>query len=142
VGPNDVELVRVFSKEKSADIADITFAIDDDFDLVVEAEAGEAIHSAGAQFRLFLVLRDVTLNDNVLPVNPKAGTNTPPLETPANMTSSAWPSQPRKFEYTVRAAAVAGRANHVCQAIAFLTVGAAGKRDASFGKSPYFMLTD
>lgn len=142
MGPNDVELVRVFAKEKTADIADITFQVGDDFDVVVEAEAGEAIHNAGAQFRLFMVLRDITLNDNILPLTPKAGTNTPALETPANMMSDAWPHQPRKFEYTVSAVAIAGRANHVCRAIAFLTVGASGKRDTSFGTSPYFMLTD
>ena len=142
MGPNDVELVRVFTKGSAADIADLTFLAGDDFDVVVDAEAGQAIHNAGAQFRIFLVVRDVIANDNIVPLAPKAGTSSPPLETPASMSSDVWPRRPRKFEFTVTGGTTAGRANHVCRAIAFLTIGVAGERDASFGISPYFMLTD
>jgi hypothetical protein len=141
VGPNDVELVRVFPKEESAAIADITFPVNDDFDLVVEAEAGQTIFNAGAQFRVFILLRDVSANTNIA-LAPKGGTNTPNVGANANMATNAWPALLRRFEYSVQAAALAGRANHVCQAIAFLTVGAAGDRDTSFAVSPYFMLTD
>jgi len=50
MSPDDVELVRVYTKEIGGKISDTTLPVSSGFEVIVEAEAGSAIHSSGAQF--------------------------------------------------------------------------------------------
>jgi hypothetical protein len=151
VGPTDVELVRVFSREVNGKIADESFPANRDFEIAIEAEAGTFVLNGGGQFIVGLVLRDISQNNNIVGVVPKQQPTvpptppTPPINSPATFSpgnnNGAWPEQARVFEYTVPAASLAGRENHVCQAIASLSVGAGGPRDTSFATSNLFMIT-
>jgi hypothetical protein len=135
VGPNDAELVRVFTTGDT--IGDITFPVGADFKAVVEAEAGSAIFGSGAQFKTNIVVRDISANNDIA-FTPAAGF--PAAGTPTSLNSTSWPNQNQKFEYTVASGGLAGREGHVCQVIAFLTVGVTNP-DSSFAVSSLFMLT-
>jgi len=132
MGPNDAELIRVFTQGAGATIADVTFPTNAPFDIVVEVEAGTAIHGSGAQFKTNIVVRDLTANANIAAA-PAGGVS-------GAMSSPAWPSPPQKFVYTVAAAALAGKDDHLCQVISFLSVGVTNP-DTSFAESPLFLLT-
>jgi hypothetical protein len=132
MGPNDVELVRAYTREPGKQVADITFPVTSDFEVMVDAEAGSAIHSSGAQFLTGVLVRDLSANTIILatPVQASSGA----------LKSNAWPEPYRAFRYTIKAADLNNRENHVCQIIAFLNVGVSNQ-DSSFALSPLFMLT-
>jgi len=62
MGPNDVEIVRVYTRLAARDIADCTFATDEKCEVVVEAEAGNAIWAMGVPYWIGLSIRDLTDN--------------------------------------------------------------------------------
>ena len=65
MSPNDVELVRVYPKETGGKISDTTLPISSGFEVIVEAEAGSAIHSSGAQFLTNILVRDLSANGKI-----------------------------------------------------------------------------
>jgi hypothetical protein len=132
MSPNDVELVRVYTKEPGGKISDTTLPVSSGFEVIVEAEAGSAIHSNGAQFLTNILVKDLSANDIIpaTPTQPGSGV----------MSSSAWPELYRAIEYKVNTADLTGRENHVCQIIAFLNVGVTNP-DVSFAVSPFSILT-
>lgn len=134
MGPNDAELVRVFTREVGAAIADVTFPVVDDFEVVVEVEAGSAIFGGGTQYETGIVLRDKTAG-SVIPTTP-AGFG------PEGMDGAGanWLNQANQFVYTVAATDLAGRENHICEVLAFLKVRVTDP-DVSFATSPYFIIT-
>jgi hypothetical protein len=132
VNPNDTNLARVFTARVGAVISDSTFAVNQDFVVRVEAEAGSTIHGGGGPFETNLVIRDITANNDV-PFAPAAGFS-------GNLATAAWPNLDQTFEYTVAAAGLAGRENHICQVYAFLRVGVVDA-NASFAASEFFMIT-
>jgi hypothetical protein len=132
LGPNDADLVRVFTQRVGATIADVTFPVGTDFNVIAEAEAGSALHGAGAQFSTNIVMRDITANNNI-PHAPAAGFS-------GAMASAQWPNLDQRFQYTIASADLAGREDHLCQVITYLTAGVTNP-DTSFAESPLFMLT-
>jgi hypothetical protein len=132
-GFNDTELVRVFTREPGDTIADLTLPVTTDGEVVLEAEAGTAIHSTGAQFNANIIVRDLTAND-LIAATPAAGVS-------GQMNTAAWPALNQTFVFTLPQANLTGRANHICQATAFVTVGIGPNQDVSFAESPIFMLT-
>ena len=131
MGPNNAELVRVFTRETNAAIADTTLPVSADFDVVVEAKAGSAIHGTGAAFCTNIVVRDITANDDI-PPSPAVGFG-------GAMHTHAWPNVDHQFVYTVPTANLVGRENHLCQVLAFLRVGITNPY-VSFAVSPLFLL--
>ena len=132
MSPNDVELVRVYTKEIGGKISDTTLPVSSDFEVIVAAEAGSTIHSRGAQFLTNILVRDLSAND-IIPAIPAQALS-------GAMSSSAWPELYRALQYKVNKADLAGRENHVCQVIAFLNVGV-NDPDVSFALSPFSILT-
>ena len=132
MGPNDTELVRVFTANTGATIGDVTFPVNADFEVRVDAEAGSAIFASGAAFQTNIVLRDITANNDI-PFAPAAGFS-------GGLNSAAFATAAKTFTYTVAAAGLAGRENHICEARAFLNVGVTNQ-DSSFALSPTFLLT-
>ena len=134
MGPNDTDVVRVFTTNAGGGIGDVTFEVGagaPDFEVRVDAEAGSAVFAGGPQFRTSIVLRDITQNDDI----PFA-----PADFSGNVNSAAWPTAAHTFVYTVTASGLAGRENHICEARAFVVVGITDQ-DASFATSPTFLLT-
>jgi hypothetical protein len=131
MGPNDVEVVRVFTRRVKATIADITLAKDEDFEVVVEAEAGRTIFGGGGRYRVALVLRDLTANNDVpFTANfPLVGLFGDP----------GWAQEDNKFVFTVSSADLGNRGDHILIAYATLL---AGNRDfdASLTAGPLVMI--
>jgi hypothetical protein len=132
MSPNDVELVRVYTKETGGKISDSTLPVSSGFEVIVEAEAGSAIHSSGAQFLTNILVRDLSAND-LIPATPTQASS-------GAMSSGAWPELYRAFQYKVNTADLTGRENHVCQVISFLNAGVTNP-DVSFAVSPLFIMT-
>jgi hypothetical protein len=132
-GVEDTELVRVFTNEVGEAFADLAFAVNQNFEVTVEGEAGSSPLAQGVQFNTNIVVQDVTANNNI-PANPAAGFS-------GQIGSAAWPNANQKFTYTVNSADLAGRENHLCQVIAWLTTGL-NNQDVSFSTSPYFLITN
>jgi hypothetical protein len=131
MNPNDAELVDVFTRQVGGAVSDESLPVDEDFEVVAEVEAGQALFNLGAQFTTNIVIRDITANDDI-PADPAAGFS--------GQTSSAdWPTQAHTFVYTVAVAGLAGRENHICEVQSFLTVGI-GTPNVSFATSPMFIL--
>jgi hypothetical protein len=129
MGPNDAEVVRVFTKEPGGSIGDETLSVAAGFDIAVDAEAGSTIHGAGTLYETNVVVRDISKNDNIA-ATPAGGVS-------GSTTDANWPNQAQTFAYKVASAALTGRENHICQVLAYLRVG----QDSSFETSPLFMLT-
>jgi hypothetical protein len=133
VGPNDAELVRVFTARVvgGAAVPDVTFGLNEDVKIFSEAEAGTTVHGTGAQFLNGIVVRDITQNNNI----PFTANST----LTGALASAQWPNFDQRFEFTVAQADLAGRENDVCQVIAFLKIGT-NNPDSSFAVSQYFMI--
>lgn len=58
--PNDVELVRVFTREPGQSVADFTAETTKDFEIVLDAEAGSALHGTGGKYKFSFVVQDLT----------------------------------------------------------------------------------
>lgn len=130
---NDATVVRVFTNEPTENFADLAFAINADFEVTVEAEAGLALLQGGNQFNTNVVVQDITANNNIA-ANPANGFS-------GQLGQAAWPNANQSFKYTVPKANLNGRANHVCQVLAWLTVGN-NNQNVSFVSSPPFILTN
>ena len=136
MGPNDVEVVRVFTKEQGSTIADVTFKVDTPFEVIVEAEAGDEYMTGALKngsYKVGVTVRDLT-DGTTIPVTP------PPAESgtiPATWGSSA----ARTFAFQI-AGQSASKADHCCEVLAFLRVvpPMASIPDISFVTSPLFII--
>jgi hypothetical protein len=64
MNPNDAQLVRVFTTRAGGTIPDRTLKVTDDFDVVVEGEAGAVLGASGAPYDLLLEAFDITAGNN------------------------------------------------------------------------------
>lgn len=138
MGPNDVELVRVFTREVDAPVADITFPYTSPFEVVVDAEVGSSLHGTGGQFEVGVIVRDLTTG-GVLTSAVAAIPNTPPPGASANFGSAPW-SNPgnQKFVYRIQRLPRFDE-DHICEVLAWLRVGIQNP-DVSFARSPLFII--
>jgi hypothetical protein len=132
MGPNDVDLARVFVREPGTTVGDDSIAAARGLEIVVEAEAGSAIHGQGTQFLTNIVVRDLSAN-NIIPANPTVGF-------PGTMATAAWLNFDHQFVFEVPAAALAGRQDHLCEVLAFVKAGLVNP-DVEFATSYTFILT-
>lgn len=134
MGPDDVDLVRVYTRDTGAVVAQTSFAVAGGFQIVVEAVAGATIHGMGTQYQTGIVLRDLTAGNTIATVPAGFG--------PEGMDGAGanWPNQSVQFVYNVPAANLVGRAFDVCEVIAFLRAGIANP-DAELATSPLILLT-
>ncbi len=131
MNPNGIALGRAFTREPDATIAAEILPITDSFEVVVEAKAGSTIHGYGAMFFTSIVIRDLTANGRI--------TTVPATGFEGSMHTHAWPNENHQFVYTVPAANLVGRQDHVCQILTCLRVGLANP-DVAFTISPFFIL--
>src|SRR5437660_9033077 len=100
MGPNDAELVRVFTREVNGPVGDITFPYTDPFEVVIDAEVGTSLHGGGGQFEVGVILRDLTTGGVLSAVTAIAPT--PLAGTSSNFGNSSWPSPGgQEFVYRV-----------------------------------------
>ena len=131
MGPNDAELVRVFTRKPGEDIADATFPYNENIEIVVEAEAGSAIFGSGSPYEADVVVRDLTDNTLIHAVGTASG----------SLGSGGWNTKPTEFTFSIHAHHLgAAKENHILEVIAYLRVRAADP-DVSFARSPLFIIT-
>jgi hypothetical protein len=136
MGPNDVELVRVWTREVGASVADVTFPHNADFQVVVDVEAGTTIFGGGTKYQTGIYVRDLS-NFTAIPAAPVP----PTVTTQDDMGAASWPNTRHQFVYKVAAADLgAARENHCCEVLAFLRVRVSDP-DVTFATSPTFIIT-
>ena len=126
--PNTAALARVYAREKGSTVSDQSFSVANDFEIVVEAEAGSTIFNDGGGYSVDVILFDKKQVTNI--------TLTQPLNTTGNMMGAGWPAQVTQFVYTVPKANLAGRAGHTCDLSASLQVGAGAEPGVSDAEGP------
>ncbi|MCC6616926.1 MAG: hypothetical protein IT320_25870 [Anaerolineae bacterium] len=130
MGPNDVELVRIYPREAGTLVEDITLEIGSNFDVVVDGEVGDALFGTGGSFTIDVIIRDLSANSTVIHT--------------ANVSSNfgaAWATVKEDFVFVVPAAVINGRENHIMEALALLSAGGIGPQnppDVSFVRSRLF----
>jgi hypothetical protein len=134
MGPNDAQLVRVFTREAGGAISDETAEKGSALDIVVEAEAGFALHSTGGRYEFGIVVRNLTTSSSIH-TDIRSG-----LFGDAN-----WPADKlaNQFVFTLPAAMVtAALAKNIFEVIAYLMIGGVGPTppDVSFEKSSMFIV--
>ena len=134
MGPNDAQIIRVYTREKGAVIADVTLDSGADAEVVVDVEAGSAAIGSGAQWQLGLVVKDLVNGTTI------AFTNTPPAVN-GNLGTAPWSTQAETFAYTVPSANLTGSKGDLCKVYAYLLIGnGLTEYDASFAESPSFLV--
>lgn len=133
MGPNDVTVVRVTTRETGTVISDITLETGSNFEVTVEAEVGNALFSTGGSYEVQLIIRDfsdATDGSDVIHNDTTTG----------NFGDANWAALKNEFVYTVPAAVITGREGHIMEAIALLSAGGVGAQppDVSFMRSPLF----
>ena len=137
MGPNDAEVRSGFTREVGGAISDDTFPSGTQYEVVVEAEAGDAIHGGGGPYAVSMVVRDLTASNTV---------NTQNLT--GNFGDANWPAPPpntnlaKEFSFTIPAppAALEG---HILEVLASLSVGGVGPLqppDVSFATSGSYLI--
>ncbi|MFJ9123471.1 hypothetical protein ACIRJS_05265 [Streptomyces sp. NPDC102340] len=131
MGPNDVELVRVFTRRLKGTIADVTLEATSEFEVILEAECGTALFGIAGKYQAEIVVRDISANNNI-PFKTAGPTK-------GSFGDAAWPQEDQRFVYTVEPAALNGRGGHLCQVYAYLLVGNRDY-DACTTVSPMFLI--
>jgi hypothetical protein len=139
MGPNDIELVNLFTRDPAdTTTSDVTIPVVGIGEVVVEAEAGATAIGGGNAFTVDIVVRDLSA---VAPMTPTiAATPNPPGSNVGILGGPNWPVTKQQFLFQIAAANMFGRTNHICQVVAYLNVATGGVPDVSFAESPLFML--
>ena len=128
--PNDVELIRIYTREANTLTEDVTMVTGKAFDLLVEAEVGTALFGNGGKFSVQVIIRDFTANSTVIHT-----------DTLSDTFGGAWARLKETFLFIVPASVIEGRANHILEAHAILSadrVGSTNAKDVSFVRSRLF----
>ena len=142
--PNDAKLANVYTREEKTTISDRSFSVAHPFEIILEVEAGSTIFNDGVSYHIGFVLQDLTANTTNIPLEPTTGPWSaqvgPAVGFAGSMGTGPWSAQASKFLYTVAAADLANRVDHICQVVAFLRVGSGREPNVSFASSPLFLL--
>jgi len=110
---NGCELVRVFTRRVGSPIADDTIKSNEAFQVVLQAEVGQALHNTGGAYNLSIVVKDETAG-NIINNAAQAG----------NFKDVNWPNLDLEFAFPNIAAQGAAKQDHLYRVIAVLRAGA------------------
>jgi|GEM_PF-2103233 len=140
MAPNDVELIRVYTADAGSIPSSVVLPITDDFDIIVEVEAGSAIFGSGTDFEVGVVVVDINAFNLIPTKNPApAGYQVSPFNSDLDGPGSDWPTQKHSFKFQVANAVLVGRQNHMGIVYAYLKARHTDP-DVSFGISVPFLL--
>lgn len=135
MGPNKAEIIRVYTREATGEIADNTLDPSANAVVVVDLEAGSTIFGTGAKWQLGIFVKDLVAG-SLVPF-----TLTPTTAVDGNLSAAPWTSQSERFHYTIPAASLALHKGNLCQIYAYLLIGTtAANFDASFVRSEPFLV--
>lgn len=142
MNPNDVEIVRVYTREYGGTIADFTPHISvtggGSFEVVVEAEAGSVQQGIGAPYQIAIEACDLTTCSN--PPAPFDQSHTGSFNPGAF--PAGWPAHAEVFTITLTAAQAALVRDHIFRYVAYLRTPTTGKPlIVSFAESPLFVVS-
>jgi hypothetical protein len=124
---NDVQLVRVYPREKDGRILEDTVPSNTEFEVRLEAKAGVTIHGDGAKYLIQIVVRDLT--DFTLVCQASLA---------GRFNDERWPEPVLSLAFPIPAQASA-KENHIYEVLASLRVGGSNP-NVSFTKSPLFII--
>lgn len=130
MGPNDVELTRVYTRRVGQPVADSTLSSAEDFEVVTEVEAGFAEFDKGAKYTTGIVIRDLSADTNI-PHHPNSMAGA--------LGDPPWKAQAEQLVYHVKKADLKNREGHLCEIYAYLLEGKKDP-DASFLRSQLFLI--
>jgi len=125
--PNDVQLIRVYARERKGKIVDKTFPSDAEFEVVVEAEAGKSIHGGGGKFSIHIVVRDLT-DFTIIKEDRLQG----------HFSEENWPKPVLSHAFPIPTQG-SKKENHIYEILASLAVGVRNP-NVSFVTSPLFII--
>jgi hypothetical protein len=135
MGTNDVELVRVWTKESGGIISDVTAQIGRSFEIVLEAEVrSEMIHASGLKYEFGFFIRDLSTPTTVVIYQKTID---------GSCGDANWPDFRTEIVHTVPATVwTPDLNNHIMQVEAYLLTGGAGAAppDVCFATSPKFIV--
>ncbi|MGW3285486.1 hypothetical protein ACWDR3_12685 [Streptomyces sp. NPDC001002] len=133
MGPNDAQIVRVFSREPSGPIADSTLDPQKDGEIVLEAEAGETLHQGEGSYRVSLVVRDIS-DGSLIPLT-GSGVVTGQFQ----VAGKGWTDPVGTFTFTMSSTVLGQHAGNIAQAYGSVKYGTK-KPGATFAVSPPFLI--
>jgi hypothetical protein len=135
MGPNEADIIRVYTKAAGSTIADVTLDSAVNAEVVVDVEAGGAVFFSGAQWHLGIEVVDLVAGGVI------AVTLTPTAAMSGSLNSAPWAAQAETFAYTIPAANLGPHKGHLCRVYAYLLIGTtAASYDATFVESPLFLI--
>ncbi|MEV5841442.1 hypothetical protein ACGF3G_13740 [Streptomyces sp. NPDC048179] len=136
MGPNDAQIVRIFSREEKGKIADVTLAPGSDALVVLEAEAGFILFDGHGDYLVTLVVRD--LSDGTLIPATVPGVATP-NKVAGRFADATWSDLAASFKFVVTGTELAKRKGHLVQAYGSVVYGHQHP-GATLAESPLFMI--
>ncbi|MEV6170992.1 hypothetical protein AB0L99_22505 [Streptomyces sp. NPDC051954] len=136
MGPNDAQIVRVFSREPKGPIADLTLDPTKDAEIVVEAEAGDTLHQTGGKYSVTLVVRDIS-DGTAIPATVAGAPQ--PNEVKGSFTDANWPNLAAGFDFVISSATLQNHRGHLAQAYGSVLYGT-GKPGVTFAVSQPFQI--
>ena len=133
--PNDVEIVRVYTRSVGENISDVQFRSDENFEVVVETEAGSAKLGSGEPFQIGVTVRNLTDSSISTHNDTQSGNisnpdwTSPALETVFPASGTGYTPSP----------GLGQAGTHCYEVIAWLRVRA-NDPDVSFARSPIFLV--
>jgi hypothetical protein len=133
---NDVDMVRVFARESGGPVAKLALPSGTAYEVVLEAEAGDAIHGTGGPYEAGIVVRNLS-NSSIVNTQTQSG----------NFGDAQWPAPPpasnlaTQFVFTIPAPP-AGLEGDIMEVVAYLSVGGIGPQtpDVSFSTSAPYLI--
>jgi hypothetical protein len=130
MGPNDVQLARVFPRKMGATIADVAFPSDRVLEIVVECKAEGAIYDLGAKYEMRIDVIDFSAMTSIV---------TAVIVATGHFGDEGWPTQAQQIVFPIAAPGTVNE-GHIWKAIASLTIGITNP-DTSIAESEQFLIT-
>src|SRR5271157_2473415 len=113
MGPNDAQLVRVFTRKTDAVIANTAFPYHLAFEAILDCEAGTAIHATGAQYEIKIDIVDFSAMVSIVRFAMVAA---------GFLGDANWPTQAQQFVFLIMAPGVLNE-GHVWKIFVSLKIG-------------------
>ncbi|WP_460068705.1 hypothetical protein [Streptomyces sp. YKOK-I1] len=131
MGPNDAQIVRVFSRRVDGSIADVTLSPGSDAEIQLEAEAGSALFGTQGAYTVTLVVRDISDGTVIPTVGPSV--------LKGHFQETDWSKLDAVFTFVLDKGVLDAHKGHLARAYGSVVYGS-GLGGGTFAVSPYFQI--